>query len=291
MALFGFPQGMWRLWSCWCPAVQTRAARISRVTRLSMLLLQVVTSKLSSTYWGWGQRWVVRLRLHESVQPAGFYHPQKSACEGSQRPSSHRHSLIFCHFGVLLADWWAQRIWKHSSPCGLLHGAGGGGYRAGEPRRERQPAQQVRLHSSAPGCRLHQRCPLSGVVGQQWGRCQPAGTNCAAGFSTYSVRFVTAVISVMLWCSMFNNWCSIVTHLCLVSKTSVSETISHHLTRRCLNSVRLTRLHLVSHTVLYSSGRILEAERHACKILCTRIVFISSFCLDLCCPTNNEWVT
>lgn len=52
--------------------------------------------------------------------------------EGVQHPSSHR--LIFYHFCVLLSDWWAQWIWKHSSPCGLLHGAGGGGYRAGQPR-------------------------------------------------------------------------------------------------------------------------------------------------------------
>lgn len=34
-----------------------------------------------------------------------------------------------------LSDWWAQRVWKHSPPCGVLHGAGGGGYWAGEPWR------------------------------------------------------------------------------------------------------------------------------------------------------------
>lgn len=45
--------------------------------------------------------------------------------------------LVLCDVASVVAslsDWWAQRVWKHSPPCGVLHGAGGGGYWAGEPR-------------------------------------------------------------------------------------------------------------------------------------------------------------
>lgn len=81
-------------------------------------------------------------------------------------------SIVFL---LCLSDRWTQRFWEHSTPHGLSHGARLCGHWAGELRCQHQPAQPLRQHATASGCRLLQRGAVSRAAHQQWCWRQHAG--------------------------------------------------------------------------------------------------------------------